>query len=207
MRGGFLVIVVLKSMDVLITLLLLCSPVSNSYFSGCLFHGAIGKQLLSAHVLQLQSFKTILFLVSVFQKLLLANLLSALMQNSILLLLVQALEMVRFDTVSRQHRLFSGGVLGHQVMRKGELLFGGSIVLQVLVMFGIAATLFFGELLVGGLGSFEHSRARGVMIILSFLKKSMVCQRILVVVHVAFTFVLSVELLFTHLLFNPVFLL
>lgn len=79
-------------------------------------HGAVLQHLLAADVLLLLGPEALLLLGARLQHLLLPYLLLTLVKDRSLLLLVKALEVVRFDAVRREHRLFSGGVLGHEIM-------------------------------------------------------------------------------------------
>lgn len=173
--GRFLVVLILPGSCVLITLLFLSRSVTDGHISRCLFHSAVRKNLLSAHVLKLKSFQASLFLRSILEQLLFADLLGALVHDRVLLSLVKSLKVVGLHAVSSQHRLLRGRVLCHEIVRQGEALFIRCVILQVLVLLGVTVTFFLRHLLVSLLCGLKHGGTVCVVLNLSCVEQSIVC--------------------------------
>jgi hypothetical protein len=129
------------------------------------------------------------------------------MQDGVLLLLVQALEMVGLHAVRSQHALLRGGVLGHEVVREGEVDLVVRGVLQVSGQVGVAVALLLRHLKVSLLRGHKDVSETAVVLLLSRSQDFVVLARQVVLVFISPSLVFFVELLFGDLLLNPVLLL
>lgn len=137
----------------------------------------------------------------------LAHLLGALVENRVLLLLVQALEVVGLHAVLGEHALLGRGVLGHEVVVEREVDLGLAGVLARVEVRLVTVALLPRQLEVSVLVRDEHVLASLGVLLLSLLQQLVVVSvqvvSVLFIVGVGFLLVL----LLLHLLFNPVFLL
>jgi hypothetical protein len=153
----------------------------------CLFGGYSNVSLLSLHVsviedlelavvLGLNGPELFFFSCHLFEELLLYNLLFTLVQNTINLVLVKALEVVALDSVRRKHRHLSGRVLSHKVVCHcvAELNVFLLALNKSLNKFSIS--LLFSENEIGLLDALQHGSAGGLMILLSLLEHFVECK-------------------------------
>ena len=119
--GRFLVVEVLCASFELVSLLLLGRTDALSDLSMLSLVLAVSKNLLAAEVLLLHGPEALLFLLRSLRHFCLFQLQVALEHNRVFLLLVESLEVVRFDTVRSKHGLFSLRVLSHEVVVIGVL--------------------------------------------------------------------------------------
>lgn len=175
--------------------------------TGRLFHGAVREHLLSAQRFLLQSPKALFLLLRLLGHLVLPNLLGALVQHLLLLLLVEALEVVGLYTVGRKHRLLRGRVLSHKVGRGsvGDLVKTGLLALTEVS--GITVTLLARQLAVRIRIVHLHFMAKSSVLFLGFLQETVVMSVQFMSFLLCFSrSFLSLVFLF-DLLFDPVFLL
>jgi len=124
-----------------------------------------------------------------------------------LLLGVKTLEMVRLDSVGSKHRHFSLGVLGHEIVVGGEVDFVVAITGHHPVLVGLLVSLGLGHLGVLISDGLDHGSASGVMLVLG-LSEERSEVRLLLIVHLVIEgLLLSIKLLLSFLLGNPVCLL
>ena len=175
--------------------------------TGRLFHGAVREHLLSAQRFLLQSPKTLFLLLGLLNHLVLPNLLGALMQHVLLLLLVEALEVVGLYAVRRKHRLLSGWVLGHKVGCRSVSNFFETGLLTLTEVSSITITLLARQLAVRIRIVNLHLFAKSSVLFLSLLQKTVVMsvQFMSVLLCLSLRFLSFVFLV--DLLFDPVFLL
>ena len=180
---------------------------ANFHFPLSLLHGAVIQDLLPTELLLLEGPKAFLFLLGHLFHVGFTNLLGALVEDGVLLLLIKTLEVVRLDAVGSEHALLSLGVLSHEVVIQGEILFRLASVLSCVEICSIAVTLLTRQLEVGVLVRDEHVFA-SLFVLLGVLDKEVIVVGVQVVsvLFIICSSVLVILLLF-HLLFNPVFLL
>lgn len=151
--------------------------------------------------------EALLLLLSLLFHVGLAHLLGALVENRVLLLLVQALEVVGLHAVLGEHALLGRGVLGHEVVVEREVDLGLAGVLARIEVRLVTVALLPRQLEVSVLVRDEHVLASLGVLLLSLLQQLVVVSvqvvSVLFIVGVGFLLVL----LLLHLLFNPVFLL
>jgi hypothetical protein len=158
-------------------------------------------------VLLLESPECFLVLLTLLHQLLLGALLGTLVQDSLLLLSVESLEMVRLDSVSSEHGSFSCGVLSHEIMGSCEIDFIVAVSLEHPVFVGFLISLGLGHLLVLVSNCSDHGSAFGVVVVLSLTEEAGQVALLLVVHLVIESSLLSIKLLLSFLLGNPVGLL
>ena len=188
-------------------LLLLSGAVPHGNLASLLLHLAVVQHLLPAQLLLLQSPQALLLLLGVALHLGLANLLGALVQDRVLLLLVEALEVVGLHAVRGQHRLLRRRVLSHEVVVEREVdLVGAGLLARVEVGL-VAVALLPRHLVVGVLVGDEHLLAHVRVVLLRVLQQLVVVrvQVMSVLLLLALSFLSG--LLLGHLLFDPVLLL
>lgn len=120
---------------------------------------------------------------------------------------VESLEMVRLDSVSSKHRYFSLGVLGHEIVFGGEVYFVTAITGHHPVLVGLLVSLSLGHLGVFISDGLDHGSASGVMLVLGLSEKRSEVGLLLKVHLVIKSLLLSIKLLLSFLLGNPVCLL
>ena len=106
---------------------------------------AVGKDLLAAHMLGLKSPETLFFLSLLFEKGLLHELLISLVKDSILLLLIEALEVIGLDTMCSEHGLLGCGVLCHEIVCHGVAELSSLLLGPVLSLSHLSIALFLSE--------------------------------------------------------------
>jgi hypothetical protein len=148
-------------------LLFLSCTVCNCNLTMSLFHSSVAKHLLTAHVLLLKSPQTFLLLLVCLLHFSFSNLLSALMQNCILLLLTKTFKVVGLHSVWGKHRPLSRRIFSHEVMIESELLLSCSSLLASFECSIIPVSLLNRHLIVSILICDEHFLSNLRMLLLS----------------------------------------
>jgi hypothetical protein len=136
----FFVVVVLPRLVMFVFLLFLGSADTNCHFAGHSFKLSILSNLKSANLFLLDSPLPFFFFLSLLGGLLLSNLFSSFVENSLLLLLIESFKVVWLNSVGSKHGLFSSGVFSHEVMVQRVVYFDVSINLEVLFKFDFSVT-------------------------------------------------------------------
>ena len=170
MSWGLLIIGVLPKCIMFSFLVFLSCTVCDCYLTMSLFHRSVAKHLLTAHVFLLKSPQTLLLLLVCLLHFSFSNLLSALMQNSILLLFTKTFKVIGLHSMWCKHRPFSCGIFGHEVMIKSELLLSCSSLLASFECSIIPISLLNRHLIVSILMCDEHFLTNLSMLLLSLFK-------------------------------------
>ncbi len=168
---------------------------------------AVGKNLLPAQVLLLHGPLALFLLLHLLLHFCLSQLQASLVHDLSLFLSIESFEVVGSDTVLREHALFAGRVLNHEVVVRSACHIGLSLELLVCALSVISVTLLLCELEVGILDGLLHGDALGSMVLLGGLEHLGEMLLLVVVDGVSELLLLLEHLPLSDLLVNPVLLL
>jgi len=158
-------------------------------------------------VLGLESPEFLLVLLALLHQFLLSTLLGALVQDGVLLLLVESLEMVGLDSVGSEHGHFSLRVFSHEIVSRCELDFVHCIGHHHFIFVSLLVSLGLGHLTVLVSDGLDHSSASLVVLRLGLSEQVGQVALLLIVHFVIKSLLISIKLLLTFLLGNPISLL
>lgn len=205
--GRLFVVEVLCASFELVPLLLLGRTGARSDVSELSLVLAVSKNLLAAEVLLLHGPEALLFFLCFLCHVCLFQLQVALEHHGVLLLLVESLEVVRFDTVRSEHGLFSLGILGHEIVVVGVVNISAGLQLLVVAGSNVSVSLLLRHLGVRIFGCHLHGQTLISVHLLSLLKQVVEVLGLVVVGIIGEFLLLFVEVSLANLLIDPVALL